>query len=120
VELALLFAGVPRRERAARARATLERVGLAERLRHRPADLSGGEQQRVALARALVKRPALLLADEPTGNLDRDNAHRIAGFLAELCREGITVVLVTHDAGLAAGDVHRTIRMHYGRVEGAP
>jgi putative ABC transport system ATP-binding protein len=110
----MLFAGVPRAEREARARDWLNRVGLGARLAHRPADLSGGEQQRVALARALVKRPSLLLADEPTGNLDRENAVAIARLLAELSHEGITVVLVTHDAGLAAADVHRTVRMSYG------
>jgi putative ABC transport system ATP-binding protein len=120
VELALLFVGVARAERDARARQILERMGLGSRLAHRPADLSGGEQQRVALARALVKRPRLLLADEPTGNLDRENAAAIAGFLAELSRDGITVVLVTHDAELAAADVHRTVRMHYGKATDEP
>jgi putative ABC transport system ATP-binding protein len=114
VELALLFAGVPRAERLARARDMLARVGLGSRLAHRPADLSGGEQQRVALARALVKQPRVLLADEPTGNLDRENAAVIADHLAQLSREGITVVLVTHDPELAARDAHRTVRMHYG------
>lgn len=120
VELALLFAGIPRAEREARAREWLVRVGLGARLAHRPSDLSGGEQQRVALARALVKQPRLLLADEPTGNLDRDNATAIASFLSEASRAGVTVLLVTHDAELAAGDVHRTIRMHYGAAVEEP
>jgi putative ABC transport system ATP-binding protein len=116
VELGMLFAGVPRRERLSRAVAMLDQLGLGGRLHHRPADLSGGEQQRVALARALVKRPQLLLADEPTGNLDQENADQIASSLAERNRDGITVILVTHDANLAFGDVHRTVRLHYGRI----
>jgi putative ABC transport system ATP-binding protein len=116
VELGMLFAGVPRRERISRATVMLEQLGLADRLNHRPADLSGGEQQRVALARALVKRPRLLLADEPTGNLDHENADQIAESLAARNREGITVILVTHDAELASADVHRTIRLSYGRI----
>ena len=116
VELGMLFAGVPRRERLARAAATLERLGLADRLHHRPADLSGGEQQRVALARALAKRPRLLLADEPTGNLDQENAEQIASSLAQRNREGITVILVTHDPALATESIHRTVRLSYGRI----
>ena len=116
VELGLLFAGVARAERLDRARSVLAELGLESRLDHRPADLSGGEQQRVALARALVKRPRILLADEPTGNLDRENAAQIASTLAQLCREGMTVILVTHDASLAAADGHRTVRMSYGKV----
>ena len=116
VELGMLFAGLPRAERIRRATETLGQVGLAERLHHRPADLSGGEQQRVALARAIAKGPRLLLADEPTGNLDRENALATAGFLREMNGRGITIVLVTHDAGLADADVHRTIRMDYGRI----
>jgi len=116
VELALVFLGVPRRDRRRRAAEALERLGLAERLDHRPGDLSGGEQQRVALARALVKRPALLLADEPTGNLDRDSAAEIAHLLAELNAGGTTVLLVTHDPDLAVDQAHRTVRLHYGRI----
>jgi putative ABC transport system ATP-binding protein len=116
VEMGMLFAGVPRAERNRRAKDTLERLGLGARLHHRPADLSGGEQQRVALGRAIAKGPSLLLADEPTGNLDRENAQATAGFLREMNRRGITIVLVTHDADLASADVGRTIRMEYGRV----
>jgi putative ABC transport system ATP-binding protein len=118
VELALLFNRVPRGERRKRALAQLELLGLADRVHHRPADLSGGEQQRVALARALVKDPELLLADEPTGNLDQENATQMARVLADLNRGGMTIVLVTHDPALAAEDAHRTIRMNYGKVAG--
>jgi len=118
VELALTLAGVPRRERRPRARAALEEVGLGDRLDHRPADLSGGEQQRVALARALVKEPALVLADEPTGNLDRDNSAVIAGWLQRLHRRGLTIVLATHDLDLAARLATRTVRLDYGRIAG--
>lgn len=118
VELGLLFLGVPKHERAIRARASLERVGLGARMSHRPADLSGGEQQRVALARALVKDPRLLLADEPTGNLDKENAALIANLLRDLHNSGMTVILVTHDPLLAAVDACRTIRMSYGRMSG--
>lgn len=118
VELALLFTPIAREERRQRASAQLALLGLADRLHHRPADLSGGEQQRVALARALVKDPQLLLADEPTGNLDQENAAQMARVLAELNRSGMTIVLVTHDPALAAGDAHRTIRMNYGKVTG--
>jgi putative ABC transport system ATP-binding protein len=116
VELGLLFLGVPREERLARARATLERLGLGDRCDHRPADLSGGEQQRVALARALIKDPPLLLADEPTGNLDRGISEGIARLFAELNRRGLTIVLVTHDPDLAATDADRTLRMDYGKI----
>jgi putative ABC transport system ATP-binding protein len=120
VELGMLFCGVDREERSRRARAILETVGLGNRMHHRPASLSGGEQQRVALARALVKGPRLLLADEPTGNLDQENAALLAHALRERHRLGITVVLVTHDPALAAGDAQRTLRMHYGRCEDEP
>jgi len=116
VELAMLFHGVTREDRARRSRAALKRLGLGDRMHHRPSSLSGGEQQRVALARALVKRPRILFADEPTGNLDQQNATEIARLLLELNAEGITVVLVTHDPALAASDADRTVRMHYGRI----
>ncbi|MBD3165962.1 ATP-binding cassette domain-containing protein [bacterium] len=116
VELGLLFHGVGRKERLQRAGEILEKLGLGDRLNHRPADLSGGEQQRVALARALVKQPALLLADEPTGNLDRDNAREIETLLGRLNSEGLTVLLVTHDATLGEQHAGRTVRMEYGRM----
>jgi len=118
VELALLFDGSPRAERRERARAILARLGLAERLDHRPADLSGGEQQRVAIARALVKRPEVLLADEPTGNLDEENTEQIAQLLVALNRQGHSVVLTTHDLDLARRCAHRLIRLQYGRLAG--
>ncbi len=116
VELGMLFHGAPRRERTRRAREVLEQLGLGDRMHHRPPSLSGGEQQRVALARALVKRPRILFADEPTGNLDQENAGQLAHALMERNRSGITIVLVTHDPTLAAHEAHRTIRMHYGRI----
>ncbi len=116
VELALLFHGLPRAERLEKASSVLARLGLADRADHRPADMSGGEQQRVALARALVKEPSLLLADEPTGNLDRDTSASIARLLGELNQRGLTVLLVTHDLSLSAREAHRTLRMDYGRI----
>lgn len=116
VELALYFDDTPRSARRVKAAAMLERLGLAERVHHRPADLSGGEQQRVALARALVKEPRVLLADEPTGNLDEDNSRMIAELFTELNGQGLTVVLVTHDMALASRYARRVIRMKYGRV----
>jgi predicted ABC-type transport system involved in lysophospholipase L1 biosynthesis ATPase subunit len=116
VELALLFAGLPARERRRRAGDVLERLGLGDRLDHRPADLSGGEQQRVALARALAKDPELLLADEPTGNLDEGSAHRVAELLRDQSDLGIAVVAVTHDSVLADRVANRKLRLHYGRL----
>lgn len=116
VELALYFTPTPRSQRRALAVATLQRLGLGDRLDHLPSDLSGGEQQRVALARAVVKRPQLLLADEPTGNLDETNAQVIGELLLQLNREGITIVLVTHDLELARRYARRTLRLHYGRL----
>src|SRR5579883_1363406 len=103
VELPLLYAGVPRDMRVQRARALLRQVGLGDRLGHRPSELSGGQQQRVAIARALANGAPLLMADEPTGNLDSASSVEIMTFVRELNRsEGITVVLVTHDVSIAA------------------
>ncbi|MFH1143567.1 MAG: ABC transporter ATP-binding protein [Candidatus Eisenbacteria bacterium] len=116
VELGMLFLGLPKAERLRRARETLAELGMGDRLHHRPADLSGGEQQRVALGRALAKRPRLLLADEPTGNLDQATADSLAGLFNRLNRNGLTILLVTHDTDLAAADAGRTIAMHYGRI----
>ena len=97
----LLYQGVSRRERYRRARAALERLGLGDRVDHSPAELSGGQQQRVAIARALVTDPALILADEPTGNLASDQGAEVLGLLAELHRAGRTIVLITHDHDVA-------------------
>jgi putative ABC transport system ATP-binding protein len=116
VELPLAYAGVPRAERRRRAREALARVGLAEREEHRPARLSGGEQQRVALARAVINRPKLLLADEPTGALDRASADEVMRLFADLSRSGVTIVLVTHDMAVAA-HARRVLRFRHGRLE---
>jgi putative ABC transport system ATP-binding protein len=116
VEMALYFDDTPRRRRRDLAVAALERLGLGDRLHHRPVDLSGGEQQRVAIARALVKSPEVLFVDEPTGNLDQENSDEISKILAELNRGGMTVVMVTHDLDMARRIAGRIVRMHYGRV----
>jgi putative ABC transport system ATP-binding protein len=115
VELPLLYAGVPAAERHARAREALERVGLAGRAHHHPSQLSGGQQQRVAIARALVNRPRLLLADEPTGNLDSRTSVEVMALLQELGRGGITVVLVTHEPDIAEHS-SRVLVMRDGQV----
>ncbi len=101
VELPLLFAGLPARQRAERAAAMLEKVGLADRLDHKPTELSGGQMQRVAIARALVNRPAMVLADEPTGNLDSSSGTGIVALFEELHAAGQTIVMITHDAAVA-------------------
>ena len=111
----LLYQGVGRRERLARARAALERLGLGERADHEPQELSGGQQQRVAIARALVTEPRLLLADEPTGNLDTASGAEVMDVLHELHASGRTIVLITHDADVAA-TANRQIRVRDGRI----
>ena len=115
VELPLLYRNVAAAERRERAAETLCRVGLEHRLEHLPSQLSGGEQQRVAIARAIVSRPLAVLADEPTGNLDSDNARGIVDLLLELHASGSAVVLVSHDAGIAAL-AERHIALRDGRV----
>ena len=112
----LLYSGVVRRERRRRAAATLERVGLGHRLDHRPHALSGGERPRVAIARAVVGEPALLLADEPTGNLDTASGTAVMALLRELHASGTTIVVITHDLEIAAS-VPRQVRMRDGQVE---
>jgi putative ABC transport system ATP-binding protein len=116
VLLPLRYAHEPDSGAPERARALLERVGLSDRLEHRPNELSGGQQQRAAIARALVRQPRLLLADEPTGNLDSKSAADVLGLIEELHREGQTIVLVTHDADVAAR-APRHVRLRDGRVE---
>ena len=117
VSLALAFGGMRGDERRKRSSELLGRVGLADRLQHRPSELSGGEQQRVAIARALANNPKVLLADEPTGNLDSIRAHELLGLLREMVNnDGLTIVMVTHDQELASSFAHRTIFMKDGRV----
>jgi putative ABC transport system ATP-binding protein len=115
VELPLAYSGVPRHERRDRAVEALSRVGLDERLEHRPGELSGGQQQRVAVARALVTEPALILADEPTGNLDSSSTRDVLGLLQDLHRSGRTVVLITHESDVAAA-ADRVVHMLDGRI----
>jgi len=117
VEMPLVYAGVSKEERHARAAAMLQRLGLGDRLHHLPSQLSGGQQQRVAVARALVTRPSLLLADEPTGNLDSATSGEILALLDELNRdEGLTIVLITHEPEVAA-HARRQLTMRDGRLE---
>ena len=117
ITLAMMFAGAPRADRAAAAGSLLVAMGLAERQNHRPRELSGGEQQRVAMARALSNNPDLLLADEPTGNLDSHTSRDILGILKNLNqREGKTIIMVTHDASLAEAYANRTITLLDGVI----
>ena len=115
VELPMVFAAVPRRRRREKARKALESVGLAHRLRHRPNQLSGGERQRVAIARAIVMDPRILLADEPTGNLDRRSAEEVMQLLESMNSRGLSLVIVTHDPRIAAR-AGRIIQLDDGRI----
>jgi putative ABC transport system ATP-binding protein len=115
VEVALIYRGVPAVERKKRVAAALEQVEMAHRARHRPRQLSGGQQQRVAVARALVSRPKLILADEPTGNLDTANGDAVMGLLRAAAADGVSVIMVTHSLAHAS-EAQRTIKMLDGRV----
>jgi len=115
VELPLIYSGVPRKERRARAERALQRVGLGERMHHNPNELSGGQRQRVAIARALVNEPSLLLADEPTGNLDSNTSKEIMDLFDELHQAGNTVLLVTHEPDIAE-HAWRQVQLRDGKV----
>ncbi len=115
VELPLVYRGMPAAERKQRVAEALERVAMAHRTKHYPSQLSGGQQQRVAVARALVGKPAILLADEPTGNLDSQNGEAVMGLLRELHRDGATICMVTHDTRFAR-HAERTVHLFDGRV----
>ena len=116
VELPLLYAGLPTRQRHERAKAALERVGLGDRLDHHPNQMSGGQQQRVAIARAIVGNPKVILADEPTGNLDSATSVEVMGIFEELRQTGITIVLVTHEPDIALYAA-RVVQMKDGKVQ---
>jgi putative ABC transport system ATP-binding protein len=115
VEVPLIYSGVPARSRRERAAPLLEKVGLADRMQHKPSELSGGQQQRVAIARALVNNPPLLLADEPTGNLDSRSGEEILNILTGLNQQGVTIIIVTHDTDVAAR-CKRILHLKDGRI----
>ena len=116
VALPLVYAGVGREEREERARHTLENVGLGNRVGHKPNELSGGQRQRVAVARALINNPSIILADEPTGNLDTKTSVEIMGLLEDIHAKGNTIILVTHEEDIAQ-HAHRIVRMRDGLIE---
>ncbi len=116
VALPLVYAGIGREERLEKARKTLESVGLGDRVMHKPNELSGGQRQRVAVARALVNDPAIILADEPTGNLDTKTSYEIMGLFEQIHRAGNTVILVTHEQDISL-HAHRIVRMRDGLIE---
>ena len=115
VELPLIYQGIDAIDRRDMAMEALERVGLADRVKHKPAQMSGGQQQRVAIARAIATRPPIIMADEPTGALDSRTGLEVLGFLRELNREGSTVILITHDNGIAA-TARRIVRLSDGKI----
>jgi putative ABC transport system ATP-binding protein len=116
VELPLVYAGIKHEERRRRARETIELVGLTDRIKHKPNELSGGQRQRVAIARALVNKPSIILADEPTGNLDSHTGDEIMAAFLRIWQQGNTVILVTHESDIAA-HAHRVVRMRDGKIE---
>jgi putative ABC transport system ATP-binding protein len=116
VELPLVYAGIKHEERRRRARETIELVGLTDRIKHKPNELSGGQRQRVAIARALVNKPSIILADEPTGNLDTHTGEEIMAAFQRIWQQGNTVILVTHEADIAA-HARRVVRMRDGKIE---
>jgi putative ABC transport system ATP-binding protein len=116
VELPLVYAGIKHEERRRRAREAIEMVGLTDRIKHKPNELSGGQRQRVAIARALVNKPSIILADEPTGNLDTHTGEEIMAAFARIWQQGNTVILVTHEADIAA-HAKRVVRMRDGKIE---